>query len=148
SAFVADERARQYAAAIGQSFREAFVNVWSRIPAAERCELLHYWSRQPMFLRSGEPFILAKIKPLIQILDNSAPLAAAGCQRGGLELNFHAWLAREHPDELVVEIARALAQVSRLADSSFWATFLKEVDRPMDRWEARHPGWEAQPPTA
>src|SRR5262249_22109953 len=94
SAVVVDERAPTHDGALNQSFREAFANVWARIPVAERCGLLRYWSRQPMFLRSGEPPILAKIKPLIQILDNSAPLADAGCQRAGMELNFHASLVR------------------------------------------------------
>jgi hypothetical protein len=53
-------------------------------------------------------------------------------------LTFPASLVTEHEDLLPAVIARTLALALRYASRAHWALYLKVIDGPMDRWEARH----------
>src|SRR5262249_28600035 len=59
------------------------------------------------------------------------------CDGLGHHLTFPNSLVTEHEDLLPAMIARTLAQALRYATRAHWALYLRVIDGPMDRWEAR-----------
>ena len=127
--------------AVVQAFRDAFTDIWNRIPESERLLILAYWHgpREPQ--RSSDPRWLPHPKPLIQIVfhDHWMP-APPVCNKLGHELNFSACLVLEQPYDIRKEISQTLAKVLMLATRRRWTLTLKIIEEPLERWERQKGG--------
>ncbi len=121
---------------VALTFRAAFTGVWERIPPADRQRLLVYWRHGPDS-RSHEK----KHGPLIQVVcqPTTPEVVLARC---GMEISFPATLVIGQPHRLLLEIARTLAQVYRLATREHWGLVLEQIEEPLQLWE-RHEGARA-----
>jgi hypothetical protein len=120
-------------------FCGAFRAVWARLPEPDRQVLLRYWRAGPEGHRPGGPPAPPTARPLIRLADVgrwSPPFST--CDGLGHHLTFPTSLVTEHEALLPAVIARTLALALRYATRAHWALYLKVIDGPMDRWEARH----------
>jgi hypothetical protein len=101
--------------------------------------ILNYWAANEQLFRATrqEPFTKLPPRPLVEIVDD-LPTLTAECVWCGCDLRFPLFLVEKCPHRLPYEIAHVLAQVYSIEtdESNLYA---KMVDKPMDRWEKRHP---------
>jgi hypothetical protein len=123
---------------VEDTFRRAFVAVWNALPERDQERLLIYWRNGTDLPASGSPCPVAHARPLIRVIDGRWSPSSPTCDGLGHHLTFPTSLVTEHEDLLPAVIARTLAVALRYSTRAHWALYLKVIDGPMDRWEARH----------
>ena len=108
------------------------------LPERDRGRLLSYWRGGTDLPASGSPCPAPHARPLIRVVDGRWSPSFSTCDGLGHCLTFPASLMTEGQDLLPAVIARTLALALRYATRAHWALYLKVIDGPMDRWEARH----------
>ena len=126
--------------ALSRTFCSAFHDVWSVIPAPDRITILNYWAADEQLFRATrqEPFIELPPRPLVEIVDD-LPTFTAECVWCGFDLRFPVLLIMKCSHRLPYEIAHVLAQVYNITTAKSGELYTKMVDKPMDRWQKRHP---------
>src|SRR5262249_38641419 len=116
-------------------FRDAFNDVWGRLPDADRQRLLAYWRAgyQPI-PRDADPARWPR--PLIRLVEGGSSLPATVTDRIGHALNFPLAVIAAGPTLRAV-IAGALAEVTLYASRRFWALVERLLELPFARWEHR-----------
>jgi len=120
---------------MASTFRTAFTGVWTRIPEADRRQMLAYWRRGPIpGGRDDEP--RHRRWPLIQVVDDGRysppPLYP---DRAGHVITIPAWFVATQPHCLPGTIARLLAQVCREASGEHWKNVWEMIEEPLAIWQ-------------
>jgi hypothetical protein len=126
------------AAAVAETFRLAFLDVWGQIPGQDRERLLTYWRGQPEPLPGASPFAPRRASPRIRIAAGVAWSPADNLSdKLGTEFTFPLRLVTEHPASLPHAIARGLAQAHRFASRRHWGLIQERIEEPLADWERR-----------
>jgi hypothetical protein len=124
-----------------ETFRRAFLDVWGRVAAPDRRQLLTYWREQPDRALRADRYrprhatVRIRVEDLVEGVDWSP--AHSACRRLGHELAFPTSLVAGGQDRLPQVIARTLALALRYATGRHWGLILERIEGPMERWERR-----------
>jgi hypothetical protein len=123
---------------VEDTFRTAFIDVWSHLPPCDRRLLRAYWHNQPNIVGHDDLRPWSSSRPQIRVVDgDSWSPSFQVCNELGSRLNFPFSLVVEQPALLPFVIARALAEVSRYASRRHWALIQELIEEPLARWERR-----------
>jgi hypothetical protein len=122
-------------------FREAFTEVWDKIPSGDRRAMMAWWASKeiggcrpslydPLYARPRPKFLL--------LPDGEIPNGDAEVRYAGIALAFRASLTTSNRERLRPTIAEALAKAHRFATRRHWF-LLDEIREPYEAWKAEHP---------
>lgn len=128
---------------IARRFRDAFHEVWERLPTLVQFALIDYWQQPLAGFASSEYRAHSGPIPLIQLVVGGKVAVDAIASHFGHWLSFPAAIFDGDLNRQRQTIARVIAQVYRYATGSHEKLVDKLIERPFGEWEAR----QTRPPS-
>jgi hypothetical protein len=121
-------------------FREAFTEVWEKIPSTDRQTLLAWWASDEFSgMRTSDNPTPPRPRPNFLLLPDGEVLSGdVEVRFMGAALAFRASLTTSNRERLRPTIAEALAKTYRFATRRHWY-LVDEIKEPYEAWEAEHP---------